>query len=57
MEQLFEDDFKHVSILDTLQSNWDGGLAGVQLTSVGSIVGGLSLSQIMGEDFGPPDWK
>ena len=57
IEQLFEDDFRHIPIIDTLQICWDSGLAGVQLTSVGSIVGGLSLSQIKGKDLGPPDWK
>jgi hypothetical protein len=57
IEQLFEDDFRHIPIIDTLQIGWDSGLAGVRLTSVGSIVGGLSLSQIKGKDLGLPDWK
>lgn len=57
MKELFEDDFKNIPIIDTLQISWESGLAGVQLTSVGSIVGGLSLSQIKGMDLGPPDWK
>jgi hypothetical protein len=57
IEQLCNDDFRHIPIIDTLQISWDSGLAGVRLTSVGSIIGGLSLSQIKGKDFGPPDWK
>jgi hypothetical protein len=57
MDQLIEDDFKKIPNVDILLINWDSGLADVQLTSVGSIVGGLALGQIMGKDFGPPDWK
>jgi hypothetical protein len=57
VKQLHDDDFRHIPIIDTLQISWDIGLAGVRLTSVGSIVGGLSLSQIKGTDVGPPDWK
>lgn len=57
MKQLHEDDFRHIPIVDMLQIGWDLGLAGVRLTSVGSIVGGIALSQIKGKDFGPPDWK
>jgi hypothetical protein len=57
IEELHDDDFKHIPIIDMLQINWDLGLAGVRLTSVGSIVGGLALSQIKGKDFGPPDWE
>jgi len=57
VKQLHDDDFRHIPIIDTLQISWDSGLAGVRLTSVGSIVGGLSLSQIKGTDVGPPDWK
>lgn len=57
IEELHDDDFRHISIIDVLQINWDLGLAGVRLTSVGSIVGGLALSQIRGKDFGPPDWE
>lgn len=57
MKQLHEDDFRHIPIVETLQISWDIGLAGVQLTSVGSIVGGLALSQIKGKEIGPPDWK
>ena len=57
MDKLFEDDFRHIPVIDTLQICWDSGLAGVRLTSVGSIVGGLSLGQLKGKDLGPPDWK
>lgn len=39
-----------------LQFMWDEGLAGVDLTSVGSIVGGLSLEQALGSKVGPPIW-
>jgi hypothetical protein len=57
IEELHGDDFRHIPIIDILQISWDLGLTGVQLTSVGSIVGGLALSQIKGKDFGPPDWE
>lgn len=39
-----------------LQIQWDEGLAGVFLTSVGSIVGGLTFNQMMGRDYGLPQW-
>ena len=48
MENLHDDDFRHIPVVDALQIGWDSGLAGVRLTSVGSIVGGLVLSQIRG---------
>jgi len=57
IEQLHDDDFTHIPVVDLLQINWNYGLGGVQLTSVGSIVGGLALSQIKGMDCGPPDWE
>jgi len=57
IEELHDDDFRHIPIIDMLQISWNLGLAGVRLTSVGSIVGGLALSQIKGNDFGPPDWE
>jgi hypothetical protein len=57
IKQLHDDDFRHIPIVDTLQIGWDLGLAGVRLTSVGSIVGGIALSQIKEKEFGPPDWK
>lgn len=47
-------DFDDVSAVEAIQINWDLGLAGVFLTSVGSIVGGLALSQITGRDYGKP---
>lgn len=39
-----------------LKFMWDEGLSGVDLTSVGSIVGGLALEQILGSKIGPPIW-
>ncbi len=39
-----------------LQMNWDHGLAGVELTSVGLIVGALAYDQRTGRDLGPPKW-
>lgn len=57
IEELHDDDFTHIPIIDLLQINWNLGLGGVRLTSVGSIVGGLALSQIKGMDCGPPDWE
>lgn len=53
--ELYNDDFTHIPIIDVLQISWDFGLGGVQLTSVGSIVGGLALGQMRGMDLGPPD--
>jgi len=45
-----------LDFVEGLQIQWDEGLAGVFLTSVGSIVGGLTFNQIMGRDFGLPQW-
>ncbi len=39
-----------------LQGNWDEGLAGVQLTSVGSIIGGLVFNQLSGARLQMPKW-
>ena len=39
-----------------LQTQWDFGLAGVELTSVGLIVGALAYDQLTGRDLGPPKW-
>ena len=39
-----------------VQIQWDHGLAGVELTSVGLIVGALAYDQINGRDLGPPKW-
>ena len=39
-----------------LQMQWDHGLAGVELTSVGLIVGAVAYDQITGYDLGPPKW-
>lgn len=39
-----------------LQTQWDHGLAGVELTSVGLIVGALAYDQLTGRDLGPPKW-
>lgn len=39
-----------------LQGNWDEGLAGVQLTSVGSIIGGLVFNQMTGAKLQLPNW-
>jgi hypothetical protein len=54
---LHDDNFRHIPAIDILQISWDIGLAGVRLTSVGSIVGGLVLGQLKGKDYGLPDWK
>ena len=56
-EELNNDDFQSIPVIADLQVYWDLGLAGVQLTSVGSIVGGLTLGQLKGVDFPLPDWK
>jgi len=39
-----------------LQMQWDHGLAGVELTSVGLVVGALTYDQMTGRDLGPPKW-
>ena len=39
-----------------LQMQWDHGLAGVELTSVGLIVGALAFDHMTGRDLGPPKW-
>ncbi len=39
-----------------VQTQWDYGLAGVELTSVGLIVGALVYDQLTGRDLGPPKW-
>jgi len=49
-------DFDDVDGFLELQHNWNEVLCTVQLTSVGSIVGGLVLSQIMQLDFPQPEW-
>jgi hypothetical protein len=56
IKKLSRDKFTDIPIIEQLQISWDIGLSGVELTSVGSIVGGLALSQIKGKDMGPPDW-
>jgi DNA primase len=43
--------------VDILQYQWTEGLAGIFLTSVGSLIGGLALSQLYGRDMGPPAWS
>ena len=39
-----------------LQVAWDEGLAGMRLTTVGSIVGGLVLARLTGRDVASPRW-
>jgi hypothetical protein len=56
IEKLHNDDFEHIGAVRTLRISWDMGLAGVRLTSVGRIVGGLALGHIKGLDLGPPKW-
>jgi hypothetical protein len=43
--------------VEILEFQWNEGLAGVFLTSVGSLVGGLALGQMAGKDYGPPAWS
>lgn len=47
--------FGDLDAVELLQINWNEGLAGVFLTSVGSIVGGLAFDQITGAKSGMPD--
>jgi len=48
--------FQDIIEVDLLQFHWNEGLAGVSLTSVGSIVGGLAFDQITGGNSGMPEW-
>ena len=56
--EIIGESLKDVSSLLTLQFSWIEGLAGIILTSVGSIVGGLVLDQVLGMEtsIGPPIW-
>lgn len=49
-------DFEGVYGFRELQGNWDEGLAGVQLTSVGSIIGGLVFNRQAGASLELPEW-
>jgi hypothetical protein len=57
IRQLHDEGLHDVHTVQNLRICWDLGLAGVSLTSVGSVVGGLALGQIKGLDIGLPDWK
>ncbi|HLJ28726.1 MAG TPA: hypothetical protein VKY85_18605 [Candidatus Angelobacter sp.] len=52
----FDVSFDGLTAVEILQTQWIEGLAGVFLTSVGSIVGGLAYDQITGRPSGPPPW-
>jgi hypothetical protein len=52
----FGENFDDITAVEALQINWNMGLAGVALTSVGSIVGGLAFDQITGWKSGMPMW-
>ncbi len=43
--------------LDSLAFMWGEGLAGVQLTSVGSLIGGFVLDHLTGATIGIPKWQ
>lgn len=45
-----------LDVVKILQMQWYEGLAGLILTSVGSIVGSLAFNQIKGRDYGLPQW-
>lgn len=49
-------DLMHLRCLQGLSISWDFGLAGVLLTSVGSIVGGIAHTELNGINVGPPEW-
>lgn len=51
-----EDAFSDLKNIDWLQVTWDIGLAGVKLTSVGSLVGSLAFNHITGIQAGMPKW-
>lgn len=48
--------FEDLIGVQLLQVHWTEGLAGVFLTSVGSIVGGLAFDQVTGAKSGMPRW-
>ena len=49
-------DIEGLPEVEVLLSNWDSGLAGIALTSVGSIVGALSFDQLIGFRMDLPKW-
>lgn len=54
--QFDEQRFADSAVGSWLQINWDLGLAGMKLTSVGSIIGGSVLEHKLGRDVGQPSW-
>jgi NAD(P)-dependent dehydrogenase (short-subunit alcohol dehydrogenase family) len=46
----------HLPFLQGIKTDWDFGMAGVSLTSVGSVVGGIAHAELNGIDAGPPVW-
>jgi len=46
----------NIVAVDALQIQWDHVLAGVVLTSVGAVVGGLAFDQITARRIGMPKW-
>jgi hypothetical protein len=53
----FEAPIETENWFEAMESHWAEGLSGVQLTSVGSIVGGLALGRIVGCDTSTPHWS
>ena len=57
LKKVSAEDVGELIVIQCVRSSWDEGLAGVDLTSVGSIVGGLALGQIKNVDLGKPGWS
>ena len=51
-----EDIFEDSTYLDLLEIMWGEGLAGLQLTSVGTLIGGLVFDRLTGATTGLPKW-
>jgi hypothetical protein len=49
-------DLSRVPVLRGLKIAWDFGMAGVTLTSIGSVVGAIAHAELNGIDAGPPQW-
>jgi len=54
---IVENNFEESVHLDFLEIMWGEGLAGVQLTSVGKLIGGLVFDRLFGISTGIPKWE
>ncbi|MDX6383433.1 MAG: hypothetical protein QOK48_1006 [Blastocatellia bacterium] len=54
--EFVDETFDEIIEVEAIRFQWNEGLAGVALTSVGAIVGGLAFDQITGRKSGKPQW-